>query len=179
MDEIVVTTVVYVSSEEVYDFLADFSIYSGYSKHLKEVRARGDGSPGTKYEFLLAWWKLTYTARSEVTDVSPPERIDWRITKDIDAHGCWRIEELDTLPDDAPDDAETACRVTFEIRFDPDSVNKGAVDLPRLVSLDRVIEKVKPIVIREAERIVERMVADLEDRRRRVELTVESEPSDT
>lgn len=178
MDEIVVTTVVYVPPEEVYEFLADFSIYSGYSKHLKEVRAHGDGGPGTRYEFQLAWWKLNYTARSEVTGVSPPERIDWRITKDIDAHGCWRIEELDTLPPDAPNDAETACRVAFEIQFDPKSVNERAVNLPRFISLDTVVRKVKPVVIREAETIVERMVADLENRRRDVELTVRSRPSD-
>ncbi|EJN60374.1 SRPBCC family protein [Halogranum rubrum] len=177
MDEIVVTTVVYVPPEEAYDFLMDFSTYTRYSKHLKEVRTHGDGSPGTEYEFRLAWWKLTYTARSEVTELTPPERIDWKITKDIDAHGCWRIEALDDLPDDAPADAETACRVWFEIRFDADSANSNALDLPRFISFDRVLDKVKPVVVKEAEHIVERIVADLEGRRRPVELTIEDKPS--
>ena len=178
MDEIVVTTVVYVPPEEVYDFLLDFSTYTDYSKHLKEVRKRGDGGPGTQYDFKLAWWKLTYTARSEVTELAPPERIDWKIVKDIHAHGCWRIEELDDLPADAPEDAETACRVWFELAFDAQTANSDALNLPRFISFDRVLDKVKPVIVKEAEHIVERIVADLEGRRRRVELTIENKPSD-
>ena len=178
MDEIVVTTVVYVPPDEVYDFLLDFSTYTNYSKHLKEVRKRGDGSPGTQYDFRLAWWKLTYTARSEVVELDRPNRIDWEIVKDIHAHGCWRIQELDELPEDAPDDVETACRVWFELNFDAGTANSDALNLPRFISFSRVLDKIKPVVVKEAEHIVERIVADLEGRRRRVELTIENKPSD-
>ncbi|ELZ91517.1 hypothetical protein C440_14424 [Haloferax mucosum ATCC BAA-1512] len=172
MDEIAVSTVVYLPPEEVYDFLVDFPRYANYSKHLRDVRQFGDGSPGTKYDLHFSWWKLTYTAKSEVTDVTPPTRIDWSIIKDIDAVGRWRVESLDELPEHAPSDAETACRVFFEVEYDTQSVSAGDIDLPRFVSLGWVVEKVKPVLQKEAERIVERIVADIEGRPRRVELTI-------
>jgi len=42
--------------------------------------------------------------------------------------------------------------------------------------MDWVIEKVKPLIQEEAERVVERIVADLEGRRRDVELTIHTSP---
>ncbi len=30
----------------------------------------GDGASGTRYALHFSWWKLTYTAHSEVTDVA-------------------------------------------------------------------------------------------------------------
>ncbi|MGM0591846.1 MAG: SRPBCC family protein [Halobacteriota archaeon] len=172
MDEISVSTVVYLPPEEVYEFLVDFPRYAEYSEHLTDVYQDGDGSPGTRYALRFAWWKLSYTARSEVTAVDPPRRIDWTIIKDIEADGCWRIEPLSDLPDDAPPDAETASLVWFDVQWHPGSARESAVDLPRLVSLDWVIERVRPLVEREAERIVERIVADLEGRKRPVHLEV-------
>jgi hypothetical protein len=50
------------------------------------------------------------------------------------------------------------------------------LDLPRFVSLDWVVGKVKPILVEEAERVVERIVADVEGRRREVELVVHEVP---
>ncbi|WP_101296629.1 SRPBCC family protein [Halegenticoccus soli] len=178
MDEIVVSTVVYLPPDEVYDFLIDFPRYADYSKYLEEVRSDGDGSPGTRYALRFSWWKLTYTAHSEVTDVEPPACIDWRVVKDIHAHGRWRIEPLAELPPDAPPDAETGCRVYFEIVFDADSARDGAVDLPAFVSFDWVLARIRPKVLEEAERIVARIVADLEGRNRDVELTVRKRPSE-
>lgn len=179
MDELSVSTVVYVPPEEVYDFLVDFPRYANYSEHLDRVaRESGDGGPGTRYALRFRWWKLTYVARSEVTDVDPPHRIDWRIVKDVDARGRWRIEELSTLPDDAPTDATEGCRVFIEVEFDAESADKGALSLPRFVSFDWVVDRVKPLVLPEAERVVERIVEDLEGRRRPVELTVHDHPSD-
>ena len=175
MDEIVASTVVYLPPEEIYEFLADFPRYAKYSKHLTDVTQTGDGSPGTVYGLHFAWWKLTYTAESEVVDVEPPSRIDWRIVSDIDARGCWRIEPLDSLPDDAPEDADVACRVYFIVVFDADSVDDGELDLPPLVSLDWVVKKVTPLVEREAKRIVRRVVADIEGRPRRIDLTIHEE----
>jgi uncharacterized protein YndB with AHSA1/START domain len=172
VDEIAVSTVVYLPPEEIYEFLVDFPRYADYSKHLREVRKSGDGSPGTRYRLRFSWWKLTYTAESRVTDVTPPHRIDWNITKDIHAVGRWRIEELEELPHDAPDDAETACRVFFEVEYDPSTVSAGDIDLPRFVSLRWVIAKLEPVLQTEAERIVERIVADLEGRPRHVDITI-------
>lgn len=173
MDEIVVSTVVYLPQEEVYEFLADFPRYANYSKHLEDVVERGDGGAGTRYALRFSWWKLNYTAHSEVTELDPPDRIEWRIVKDFRARGRWRIEELDGLPPGAPTDAETACRVLFEVSYDADSADKDSFDLPRFVSFGMVLSKLKPVLEKEAERIVERVVEDLEGRPRPVDLTVE------
>jgi len=173
VDEVEVSTVVYLPPEEIYEFLVDFPRYAEYSKHLKEVRSKGDGSPGTMYYITFAWWKLSYTAHSRVTDVDPPERIDWELTKDIDATGYWLI---DPVPEEAPQGEDHACRVYLYIGFDPHSADSGTLDLPRFVSLDWVIEKTKPIIEREARRIVERIVADIEGRRREVELAIHTTP---
>jgi len=176
VDEIAVSTVVYLPPEDVYDFLVDFPRYANYSKHLTRVGQRGDGGPGTRYDLRFEWWKLTYTARSEVTAIDPPERIDWRLVKHIDATGRWRVEPLDDLPADAPGDADVACRVFLEIEFDPHTVDEGAISLPAFVSLGWVVSKVKPVVLEEAERIVERIVADIEGRERPVELVINERP---
>ncbi|MGQ4554722.1 SRPBCC family protein [Halobellus sp. GM3] len=174
MDELVVSTVVYLPADETYDFLVDFPRYAAYSKHLKDVvRRRGDGGAGTRYALRFAWWKLTYTVESEVTAVEPPERIDWRVVRNLDASGRWRIEELEDPPADAPADVDVASRVSFEVSYDPGSANEGGLDLPRFVSLGWIAERIRPAITREAERIVERVVEDLEGSRRPVELTVE------
>ncbi|MFB6309427.1 MAG: type II toxin-antitoxin system RatA family toxin [Haloarculaceae archaeon] len=173
MDRIEVSTVVYLPPEEIYEFLLDFPGYARFSKYLKEVRQRGDGSPGTQYDLQFAWWKLNYTAVSEVTAVERPERIDWKLVKDIDARGHWRLEPE---PESAPDGEDHATRVRLVVEYHPDSASPDAVDLPTLVSLGWVIEKVKPLVREEAERIVERIVADIEGQRREVELEIHTGP---
>ena len=176
MDELVVSTDVYVSPAEVYEFLRDFEGYSRFTEYLKRVeRIHGDGGVGSRYALRFAWWKLTYTARSEVTDVDPPRRIDWRVTKDIDAHGFWRIDPFEELPPNAPEYADEGCRVTFEVRFDAESADTSAVSLPRFVSFDRVLGMVRPKVQEEAERIVRRAVRELEGRDRDVRLEVRSD----
>ena len=172
MEELVVSTVVYLPPEEVYDFLADFERYENYSEHLKEVVGRGDGGEGTRYDMVFTWWKLRYVARSEVTETEFPSRIEWRIVKDLDAHGRWSVEGIDP-PADAPEDVTAASRVTFEVTFDPDSAEAGMVNLPSFVSLGWVVDKVKPIIEEEAQRVVERVVADIEGRERSVDLSVE------
>lgn len=173
MDEVEVSTIVYVPPPEIYAFLADFPLYANYSKHLTEVRTEGDGSPGTEYYITFSWWKLSYTAHAEVTAVDPPTRIDWRLVEDVDAEGYWGIE---AAPDEAPDDETPATRVRLHVRFHPDSADSNTLRLPRFVSLDWVIGKVKPMIRKEAERIVERIVADLEEEPRDVEVTVHTSP---
>nr|WP_254282004.1 SRPBCC family protein [Haloarcula salina] len=173
VDEVEVSTVVYVPPEEIYEFLLDFPGYARYSEYLDHVDQDGDGTPRTTYDLVFSWWKLSYTARSEVTAVSPPTEIDWHLVKDIDAQGHWRVEPD---PDDAPADVDTASRVRLRITFDPDSASSNAVDLPRLVSMDWVIEKVKPLIRKEATRIVKRVVKDLEGRERDVDLRIHTGP---
>jgi len=164
VDSVEVSTDVYLPPEEVYEFLLDFPRYARYSEHLTSVRQYGDGAPGTEYELDFAWWKLTYTARSRVTGVDAPERIDWRVVKDIDAVGRWEVERVD----------EETTRVTLVVEYAPGSADDDALDLPRFVSLDWVVEKIKPKVRAEAERVVRRIVADLEGQRRDVSLEIET-----
>jgi len=169
VERVEVTTVVYADRQRVYEFLLDFPGYAAYSEYLKGVDQHGDGDPGTRYHLKFAWWKLTYTAHSEVTAVDPPGRIDWAITKDIDATGHWFVESVDP-----PEGEDIATRVRFLVEYDPDSAQVGSIDLPRFVSLSWVVEKVKPKVQSEATRIVERVVVDLEGQRRDVDLDVDT-----
>lgn len=179
MDRLVVSTDVYADPEAVCEFLLEFPRYERYTEYLDSVeRTAGDGGAGSRYAMRFSWWKLAYTARSEVTEVDPPRRIDWRVTKDIDAHGAWRIDPLDTLPADAPADAEAGCEVTFEVRFDAESADASAVSLPAMVSFGWVLDRVKPLVREEAERVVKRAVRDLEGRERSVRLDVDTDSTD-
>ena len=164
-----VGTVVHLPPEPVYDFLVDFPQYGDYSEYLESVERRGDGSTGTAYDITVAWWRLRHTVRSEVTAVHPPERIEWRVTDPVDAHGAW---VLDPVPDRAPASAEMATAVTLEIRYEPASVGTGALDLPPFVSADLVLDRVRPTLQREAEAVVERVVEDLEGAPRPVDLEV-------
>ena len=175
MDELVVSTEVYADPEDVYAFLLDFPRYANYSEYLREVRTiQGDGGPGTRYALTFAWWTVTYTAHSRVTGVDPPERIDWEITKDIDAGGCWRVTPSESDGGAAGDatDAGPSCEVALEVEFDPGSASSDALDLPRLVSFDWVLKKAIPLIRTEAERVVERAVRDLENSTRDVDLDV-------
>jgi hypothetical protein len=177
VDTVEVSTVVYVSPEEAYEFLVDFPRYAEYSKYLKEITRHGDGTAGTNYDLTFAWWKLSYTARSEVTALDRPTRIDWRLVKDIDARGHWRVEaDPDSDSETIPEETSHASRVVLRIEFAPDSADSSAITLPSFVSLDWVISKVKPKIKAEAERIVERIVADLEGQRREVTLKIHEAP---
>ncbi len=169
MDEIEARTVVYASPEELYEFLVDFPGYARYSEYLDRVRQEGDGTVGTRYALNFSWWKLSYTARSEVTSVDPPGRIDWRIVKDIDAEGYWEI-----TPTEPPDGVDVATEVVLHIEYDASSASGSAVDLPKLVSMGWVIEKVKPLVRKEATRIVRRVVDDIEGEPREADVEIRS-----
>lgn len=167
MDEIEARTVVYASPAELYEFLVDFPGYARYSEYLDRVTQEGDGTVGTRYALRFSWWKLSYTARSEVTAVDPPARIDWRIVKDIDAKGYWGI-----TPTEPPDGVEEATEVVLHIEYDASSASASAVDLPKLVSMSWVIEKVKPLVRKEATRIVRRVVDDIEGEPREADVEI-------
>ena len=173
VDSVEVSTVVYVPPEDIYDFLVDFPRYARYSEHLREVTQHGDGSTETLYDLTFAWWKLSYTARSEVTELTPPERIDWRLVRHIDARGYWQVTPE---PASVPEHEECASRVRFVVNFRPESADSSAIQLPRFVSMGWVVEKVKPKIKEEAERVVRRVVADLEGEEREVELEIHATP---
>lgn len=177
MDAIEASTVLFVPPEDVYGFVTAFSGRSHYSEYLDRVRQYGDGGPGTDHHITVSWWKLSYTAKTRVTDVEPPNRVDWRSLTGLDARGSWRIESL--APADAPEppgdvDAEAATELRLRVEFDAGDVTR--MDVPGPLSVERVLEKVRPIVVAEAESVVEAMVADLEGRRRPVDLTVHRAP---
>jgi len=165
------STVVYTDRETVYDFLMDFSGYRRYSDYVKAIEAEGDGGVGTEYAITFGWWKVTYEARSRVVGLEPPERIDWTITKDLDAEGSWQVESVDP-----PDGREHATRVTIDVQFDPDSVSAGAIDLPRFVSVSWLVEKAIPLIVRQARSVLRGVVADLEGEPRDVDLVVHETP---
>ncbi|RQG99036.1 SRPBCC family protein [Natrarchaeobius oligotrophus] len=173
MDRILLSTVAYRSPEEVFPYVRSFTDYPRYTEHLEDVRVRGDGGVGSIYDLHLAWWKLSYTANSKVTDVSPPESLEWRLVNDVDARGEWRVE---SEPEAAPADHETASRIYFDAVYDPYSADRSAISLPRFVSLDWVVDRVRPRLLSEAETVVERLVADIEGDRRPVELTIHEMP---
>jgi hypothetical protein len=64
----------------------------------------------------------------------------------------------------------------MEVAYDPGSADESRISLPRFVSLGWVVDKLKPAITNEAEKVVERVVADLEGSRRSVDLTVERGP---
>lgn len=163
MEELVVETDVRVPPEEAFAFLRDFPGYVRYSQYLDGIEQYGDGDPGTRYHLNLSWWRVSYTAVTEVTDIDPPERIHWRVLRAVDAHGFWDV---------TPIDDGDASHVQLHIRFDADSADASVLNLPRLVSLSWVIEKLRPLVREEATSTVERIVADLEGEPRPVDLTV-------
>lgn len=176
MDGIEVTTVVYVPPEEAFEFLVDFPGYTSFTEYLDEVRVDGDGGVGTRYDFVLSWWKLSYTANSEVTEVEAHERIDWRLVGSLDAEGCWLLEPV---PEEAPDGVDHATRVRFRAHYDIESVKSAPIDPPSFVSMDRVIEKVKPVVLDELGTIVGHIVEELEGEPRSVDVHVTTGASAT
>ncbi len=177
MDRLEVSTDVHLPPEEVYEFLVDFPRYARYSTHLEAVEQHGDGTPGTEYELVFSWWILSYTARSKVTAVDPPERIDWRTVKDIDARGHWRIETLadeageETAEHEQSGETDTS-RVYFVVEYDRSTARRDAITLPRFISFDTVLDRITARLKSEATTVVERVVADLEGEQREVDLRV-------
>ncbi len=194
---ILLSTVVYRDPETVFPYLESFTEYPRYTDYLNDVREY-DGNPAdvqsrsdsrnsrgqmksetrsdggtTWYDLHLSWWKLRYTARSEVFELSPPHSLKWKLRKDIDAEGEWRVEPE---PEAAPTGEETASRIYFDAQYDPHSANSDAISLPRFVSMDWVIRKIQPRLFGEVEKIVRRLVADIEGTPRDVELYVHERP---
>lgn len=175
MDRILLSTLVHRDPEPIFETISSFGNYPSYTSVLDSVSGTGDGSAGTTYDLHLSWWKLSYTARSEVTEVEEPSRLAWRLRSDIDAAGEWRIKPE---PGSAPTDEATASRLFFDVAYDPHSADPSALSLPRFVSLDRVIGRVRPRLLEEVEEIVQRLVADIEGSARPIDLIVHEAPGD-
>lgn len=159
----------------VFEALADLRRYEGYSEHLASVTRAGDGGVGTEYELRFSWWRIDYTVRSCVTAVDRPERLDFEVTSGIDAEGAWCLEPITQAGEQNPvtdDDGPSATRVHFQVSYHPDTVAPAALDLPALTSLSWVIDRVAPLVEREAAGVVQRVVHDLEGSDRAVNLDV-------
>ncbi|MEF8773976.1 MAG: SRPBCC family protein [Halobacteriales archaeon] len=196
MDDLEISTVVGVPPERAYEFLVAFPNYAKYTDYLTEVRRHGDGGPGTRYDLVLSWWLVKYTAQSRVTDIEPPWRIDWELEDAIDAAGAWHVEPVDAegladhlddvdgeLPaadgagsDGADGGSAPGSRIRLRARLDGESLGDAALGLPTFVPTSRVLRKVAPVAKREAKAVIGRIVADLEGRRRDVSLTVHSRP---
>ena len=173
MNRILLSTVAHRAPKEVFPYVVSFCDYPRYTEHLESVTKRETDGKKAVYDLRLAWWKLTYTARSAVIAVEEPRSLEWELIKDINARGEWRVEPE---PESAPPGVGTASRIYFEAVYDPHSADRDAISIPRFVSLDWVIAKVEPRLLREAERVVQRLVADIEGEPRDVELTVHEMP---
>lgn len=167
-DVIELATTIHAPRPEVFALVSDVGGWGAYSDHVTDVTRHGDGGPGTEYGVTLSWWRLAYTVRFRVTDLDPPARIGWRVVEDIDARGTCRLEPTDA---DDPEVAH-ATRVTLTARYDPDSADDDALSLPPFVPVSSVVERARPFVEREAERVLSRVVADLEGEPRRATLTL-------
>ena len=168
MDEVVASTTVHVPPEEVFDFLSDFPGYAKYSTHLDSVEQFGEGGEGTEYRLHLSWWKVSHTVTTKVMKMTPPEEIHWETQSAVDADGRWIVEPLETDTD------RTETRVTLLVRYDPNSARLGGLDVPRFVSTGWIIRRVKPLIEPEAERIVGRIVRELEGSPRQIDLTIKT-----
>jgi len=153
VNRVEVERVVERSPETVYEAVADFRRYPRYSKYLERVREdrRVDGLPHYTLEF--AWWRLTYDVSTRVVAANAPNYLDWEITTSLDASGRWSVESLD--------DGSKA-RLVLRADYDPDSVGDRAVSLPFGVSLDWVLDKAVTLVENEADRVIDRIVKDVE-----------------
>jgi len=161
--ELEVGTDIHLPPEDVFAFLLDFPRYANYSEHLDSVKSFGDGSVGTDYALTFTWWKVRYTVRSRVTEIVEPERIAFDVVRGLTADGEWLVE---------PADGGESSHVRFLARYDSGTVASDRVSLPSFVSVGWVVDRVMPVITDEAERVVERVVADLEGDPRQVDLDV-------
>jgi ribosome-associated toxin RatA of RatAB toxin-antitoxin module len=174
VDALELSTVVYAPPREVYDFLREFTAYEQYSDYVKRVRRSGDGDVGSAYEITVQWWRLSYTVTPRVTDLDPPQRIDWRVVDRVQAEGYWAVEPLPE--EDVPDDRDCATRARLRIEFVQSSLSNGVSGLPPLVPFDRILSRVTPVAKREIDAVFRRAVADLEGEERDVEVEYHRKP---
>lgn len=162
MERLEVRTRVSAPPGEVFDLLADFPGYAQYSQYLESVESDGDGTIGMTYTLHFAWWRVEYSVRSIVTGIDRPDRIEFELIEGIDADGEWQIR-----PGEEPG---ATSEIRFLVRYDPESIGGDAISLPTLVPVSSVIDRAEPYLVAEAERVLKRVVADLEGEHRSVEV---------
>jgi hypothetical protein len=173
VDAIEASTELYAPQRRVYEFIQGYEGASEYSPHLEGVEQQGDGGPGTVYDITLSWWKLSWTSRSRVTAADPDERIAWRTTEDVRAKGYWTMDELGAS--DLPDGRNVGTRLGLRIEFDPTSIRGHSVT--RVLPLGRLLERVRPVVVRECLALLEGVATELEGEPREVDYTVHRMPT--
>jgi uncharacterized membrane protein len=172
VDAVEASTLLYVPPEDVYRYIHEFEGAVGFADHVDRIEQSGDGGPGTDYYIRLSWWRLSWTSHSRVTEVDPPNRIEWRTVGDVRARGTWLMEPLPEAR--LPEGREAGTELTLRVEFDPASIRGAGVT--RLMPIERLLRRVRPVVARECERLVEGAVVDLEGERRPVEYTVHRMP---
>ncbi|MFC7228511.1 SRPBCC family protein [Salinirubellus salinus] len=173
MDAIEASTHLYVPPRDVYEFIQGYEGASEYSPHLEGVEQTGDGGPGTVYHITLSWWKLSWTSASRVTAAEPYERIEWRTTEDVRAKGYWTMAEL--APSEVPAAHEVGTELGLRVEFDPTSIRGHRVT--RVLPLGRLLERIRPVVVRECEALLSGVANELEGAHREVGYTVHRMPS--
>lgn len=173
MEQLKLSTLIYAPQQKVFDVLADFEEYPKFCDYVNRVARRGDGSEGTRYGIEFKWWKLTYTAWSQVESITAPSMIEWSVQKDIDAQGSWEIEDVTA---DHESDHESVVRVTIDVEFDVEKPGGDILDLPLLTSFDWVVKKVKPLIFEEARAVIQNLAYEVEGERRTPELTIQETP---
>jgi uncharacterized membrane protein len=173
VDAIEARTTLYVAPDVIYEFIQGYEGVSDYSAHLDRVEQDGDGGPGTEYRITFSWWRLSWTSRTRVTEVDPPNRIAWRSVDAVRARGWWGMEP--TPEADLPEGRDVGTKLTLRIEFDPATMRGGSIT--RLVPLGRLVERVTPVVRDQCEEVLARVAEDLEGERRSVEYTVVRAPT--
>lgn len=174
MERLKLSTLVYAPPQDVYDVLIDFEDYPKYTQYVNNVKRRGDGGEGTEFGISFGWWKLSYTAWSEVTGLDEPNLIEWELTKDIDADGRWEIEDV---TDEAEADVEAVTRVTIDVQFQVSKSGSKILDLPRFVRFGWVVDRVKPLIFKEARSVLQNLIYELEGEKRTPVLEIHETPS--
>ena len=137
--------------EAVFDRIRAFESYPSYSSYLERVRPIETSESLPTYRLEFAWWRLSFETRTRVVALDPPNRIDWEVVADLDAHGSWAVTE----------DAGSST-LTLHVEYAPETLASENVSLPFGITLGWVREKAESLIETEATRVLDRIVADIE-----------------
>lgn len=153
MNRIEVSRSVDRSPVAVFGTVRDFSGYPAYSEYLTGVTVDGDGDSGTEYVLDIRVFGLSFDVRTRLDELDPPRRIGWSVLEDIDAAGQWIVR---------PAEGGNGSELELVVEYDPESVDSSVVSLPFGMSFDWLASKAESLAEREAETVLDRLVADLE-----------------
>ncbi|MFW5921889.1 MAG: type II toxin-antitoxin system RatA family toxin [Halodesulfurarchaeum sp.] len=141
------------SPEAVFGAVRDFSGYTDYSDYLRAVTVDGDGDRGTEYVLDIRVLGLTVDVRTRLDELDPPRRIEWSVLGDVEAAGQWNVR---------PIEGGNGSTLELIVEYDPESVDSSVVSLPFGLSVARLTSKAESLAEREAETVLDRLVADVE-----------------